>query len=326
MLIRTYKGLCRYLETCGLDNFNILDMFCKAYSVLNNDKYKNIMVSVSGADSDILIDLCSKVSNKPYKIKYVWFDTGIEYKATKNHLVFLEKKYNINIIRIKAKTPVPLGVKKYGLPFKSKRISGYIERLLKHNFLFEDLPFEVLYSRYPNCKSVLRWWCNQYDSITLNIDYTRGLKKFLVENPPSFSISDKCCKGAKKDVSKSFIKEAKIDLSIIGIRKAEGGVRGSAYKSCFDSGDTLDTYRPLFWLSDSDRKYYEDLFKVVHSECYTKYGLKRTGCCGCPYGQNFEKELEILQEYEPNLYKAVNHIFGKSYDLTRKFLEYRKVK
>lgn len=66
------------------------------------------------------------------------------------------------------------------------------------------------------------------------------------------------------------------------------------------------------------------MFNIVHSDCYTKYGLKRTGCCGCPYGKNFEKELKIIQQYEPNLYSAVNKIFGQSYEYTRNFLEYRK--
>ena len=37
-----------FLESKGCTNFTIIDMFTKAYSVLNNPKYKNIMVSISG--------------------------------------------------------------------------------------------------------------------------------------------------------------------------------------------------------------------------------------------------------------------------------------
>lgn len=51
---------------------------------------------------------------------------------------------------------------------------------------------------------------------------------------------------------------------------------------------------------------------------------KRTGCAGCPFGKDFENELKIIEEYEPKLYKAVNNIFGESYEYTRKFLEFRK--
>lgn len=321
------KELNNYLELISSNNVNVFDMFCKANSVINNEKYKNVMVAVSGgSDSDILIDLCTKVSNNLEMIKFVWFDTGIEYQATKNHLYFLEEKYNIKIDRVKAITPVPLGVKNYGLPFKSKKISDYIGRLVKHGFKFEDLPFQDLYTKYPKCKSALRWWTNDYDCHMLNIDYTRGLKEFLIENPPTFLISDKCCKGAKKDVSKAYIKDNNIDLVITGVRRAEGGVRSVAYKSCFDNGSSLDNYRPVFWLTDTDKQFYKDTFNIVNSDCYTEYGLKRTGCCGCPYGKNFEKELKIIRLYEPNLYNAVNNIFGQSYEYTRKFLEYRKRK
>lgn len=319
---KTCKGLMNFLESKGCTNFTIIDMFTKAYSVLNNPKYKNIMVSISGGvDSDVMLDVCSKVTSKP--IQYVWFDTGIEYTATKEHLVYLEDKYNIHIISEKAEIPVPLGVKKFGLPFKSKKISDFLSRLIKHNFKFQDLPFEQLILEYPNCRSTLRWWCNCYEHLPLNINYTRGLKEFLIKNPPKFAISDKCCKGAKKDVSKRYLKLHNIELSIIGVRRSEGGVRSIAYKDCFSYGDSVDNYRPLFWLSDSDKKEYEELFDIKHSKCYSEYGLKRTGCCGCPFGRDFEKELGVLEKFEPRLFNAVNSIFKESYDYTRKFLESR---
>ena len=79
-------------------NLIISDAFTKADSVLNHRDYKNIACSVSGgADSDIMIDICEKI--KPHGIHYVWFDTGIEYQATKEHLKYLENHYNITIER-----------------------------------------------------------------------------------------------------------------------------------------------------------------------------------------------------------------------------------
>ncbi|MBQ1751374.1 MAG: hypothetical protein IIZ90_05070, partial [Bacteroidales bacterium] len=38
--------------------------------------------------------------------------------------------------------------------------------------------------------------------------------------------------------------------------------------------------------------------------CYTEYGMRRTGCVGCPYSPKISEELEIIQKYEPKLYKA----------------------
>lgn len=59
-----------------------------------------------------------------------------------------------------------------------------------------------------------------------------------------------------------------------------------------------------------------------HSRCYREYGLKRTGCAGCPYGRNFEDELAAMQQYEPQLFKAVNFVFKDSYEYTRKYRKF----
>ena len=37
-----------------------------------------------------------------------------------------------------------------------------------------------------------------------------------------------------------------------------------------------------------------------------------------------EDELKIISQYEPKLYKAVNYIFGDSYEYTREYREFRK--
>ena len=91
---------------CAQDNHVIFESFLKANKILNNSGYQNIVVSVSGgADSDIMIDICEKVEAK---VRYVFFNTGIEYQATLEHLDYLEDKYGIEIERIRSKCPVPL--------------------------------------------------------------------------------------------------------------------------------------------------------------------------------------------------------------------------
>ena len=81
------------------NNLIISDAFTKADSIINNPKYINIICSISGgADSDIMLDLIYKV-DKDKKVRYVWFDTGLEYKATKEHLKYLESRYGIEIRR-----------------------------------------------------------------------------------------------------------------------------------------------------------------------------------------------------------------------------------
>lgn len=50
--------------------------------------------------------------------------------------------------------------------------------------------------------------------------------------------------------------------------------------------------------------------------------MKRGGCACCPFGRDFEQELEAAKKYEPKLYKAANLIFGDSYDYTRKYKDF----
>lgn len=309
---------------------NIQTMFTRMYGKIHgydeNPLFKNIMVSVSGgSDSDVMLDAIERVKYPHSKLTYVFFDTGIEFKATIEHLDFLEEKYGIKIQRVKAVIPSVVGVRKYGIPFLSKQISNYIQRLQKHGFKWEDDSFEVLYARYPKCKAALRWWCNEWgENSKLNISNRRYLREFMHENPPDFLISDKCCECAKKRTAHKVEKELKPDLAIVGVRKAEGGARSTAYTSCFTEAldGEIAQFRPIFWLLNEDKAQYENAFEVQHSDCYTKYGLHRTGCACCPFGRDFEKELKAAKEYEPNLYKLAISLFGKSYEYTRKYLEY----
>ena len=85
-----------------------------------------------------------------------------------------------------------------------------------------------------------------------------------------------------------------------------------------------DNYRPIFWFKDEDKIQYSKLFNVINSKCYSKYGLKRTGCCGCPYGKDCNFELSVLEKHEPKLYKAVNNVFKDSYEYTKKYYEFRR--
>ena len=314
------------IADCPKDSI-IGDNLIRAYSKINNAKYQKIVCSVSGgADSDIVVDICTKMDNNK-KITYVWFDTGLEYNATKEHLKYLEEKYGIDIKVEKALKPIPTSCKKYGQPFISKNVSEMISRLQKHKFNWEDRPFEELYKEYPNCKSALEWWCNKKKSKKMCISQNKWLKEFLIENPPKIKISNKCCTYAKKGLAHKIVQEGLYDLEITGIRKAEGGIRSTAYKSCFDqSYENCDRYRPIFWYLNDTKVVYQDYYEVIHSKCYTEYGLKRTGCAGCPFGRDFEFELDAIQQHEPNLYNAVNNIFGESYEYTRQYKTFYKAR
>ena len=123
----------------------------------------------------------------------------------------------------------------------------------------------------------------------------------------------------------NFAKKNRIDVFIVGVRKSEGGIRSASYSNCFSdhsANNKLSQYRPLFWFKDEDKIAYESIFDIKHSDCYEVYGLKRTGCVGCPYGRKLEEELAIVEKYEPRLLKAINNIFKDSYEYTRRYHEF----
>ena len=287
-----------------------------------------ITCSISGgSDSDILLDICHHIYQGNL-IKYVFFDTGIEMQATKDHLDFLENKYQIQIERVKAKVPVPLGIKKYGVPFLAKKQSDYISRLQKHNFDWSLDSFDNLYGRFPKCKTALMWWCNEYpDTSYWNISRQKYLRDYMAEFPPSFPISDKCCNGAKKDTAEQVVKLYSPELQIIGIRKMEGGARSTAHANCFEPDNKHGPqHYPLFFFSDEDKQAYNSTYGVTNSIAYTEYGCKRTGCAGCPFNSKFEQELDMLKEFEPKLYLAANNIFKDGYSYIRGYRNYKENK
>lgn len=307
-------------------NATVLDNFVKAYSIINKPQYKTIFCLISGgSDSDVMMDIIYKVDvNK--KVTYVWFDTGLEYEATKRHIEYLEKKYDVKIMRERAIKPIPLTCKECGQPFISKYVSELLYRLQKKDFDFKDYNYDYMLDNYG--KVLASWWCNKHESNRFNIVRNLYLKEFLIDNPPAFKISNKCCYYAKKNVSKKLIKKYNVDLAVLGIRKAEGGIRATAYENCFSEElHGAAQYRPLWWYNNGDKKDYEDYCGIVHSDCYNVYGFPRTGCCCCPYGWVHHKllhELEQTKKYEPKLYKAVNTVFKDSYEYTRQYLQFRK--
>ena len=308
----------------------ISDAFWKHYKKFRGinggvGEYERIMVSISGgSDSDVLIDMIERIGYEPGIVHYVFFNTGIEFQATKDHIKELEEKYGVEIEERRAKMPTAIACHKYGQPFLSKRISDYASRLQKHGFQWEDEPFETLKEKYHDCESALKWWCNAYeDGSKLNIKRRKYLKEFMTAYLPNFAISSMCCQKAKKDTAHDFEKEFVPDLNVQGIRKDEGGSRSITYKNCFDDISCgCSRLRPLFWFSDMDKQKYCATFDVEHSRCYTQYGMKRGGCACCPFGRDFEQELEAAKKYEPKLYKAANLIFGDSYDYTRKYKDF----
>lgn len=301
-----------------------------------------------GADSDILIDMIEearKILPSLPPVKYVFFNTGLEMKATKDHVKEIAKKYGVEIETVRPKVNIVLATRRYGLPFVSKIMSYGLDEWQK-----KSIPLSVadeyekaddkaakrqeLRERYPKCESVINFLCccnskgEPRPDIQLVINSSKYMRDFIGERPPDFKISAKCCEYCKKQVAHNVQKD--YEMIITGERRDEGGMRsvprsGDANKTmCFtETAGHQFRLRPLYYVSDKDKEWYKQAHDIRYSDAYEVYGLKRTGCCGCPISYRAVDDLEIIRPYEPNLVKAAWNVFGPSYLYRQKYIEYK---
>lgn len=354
------RGMMDVFETLPA-NDTVITNASKCWSKINSRLYESgrICCSISGgSDSDIVLDLLRRC-DPDRKVFYFFIDTRLESKYTKEHIDYLQLKYQVKIHRFKAKTPIPLAVRKEGIPFLSKQVSEFLMRLQKYGFEYDDTDdLEALCEKYCNkldersaeeielgirdngkykkigsgwykgCVSALEWWCNkksETDDSMFNINHNTWLKEFLIEEGGvPFRVANKCCKLSKKDTIKEVTEALNPQLSIQGVRKSEGGVRAAAYKSCFNdaSSHPYDEYRPVFWYLDADKKEYDKYCGINHSKLYDY--LPRTGCLGCPFGQDINAELNYASLCEPQMYKAMRFVFGPAYAFTMRYRAFQK--
>lgn len=312
-------------------------------------EHPNAICSYSGgSDSDIMIDVIEQtrmIFGIP-PIKYVFFNTGLEMQATKDHVKEVERKYGIEIEECRPKINIVNATRTYGIPFVSKIMSAGLSEWQK-----KCIPLSIadeyaqaedktekrkeLKERYPNCESVINFLCccnsagEPRPNIQLVINSSKYMKDFINENPPDFKISAKCCDYCKKQVAHRVQKE--YDMIITGERRDEGGMRSVPRKDntalCFtETSSGQYRLRPLYYVSDKDKAWYKDYYGIKYSAAYEVYGLTRTGCCGCPISYKAVDDLEKIRKYEPNVVKAAWNIFGKSYEYRMKYNEYKRIR
>lgn len=299
-----------------------------------------------GADSDIMIDLIERTreafpSLPP--VKYAFFNTGLEMKATKDHVKATAEKYGVEIKEYRPKVGIVQATRKYGVPFVSKIMSAGLSEWQK-----KGIPLSIaqeyeqaedkaakraeLKERYPKCESVINFLCccnsagEPRPNIQLVINSSKYMRDFIGEYPPDFQISAKCCDYCKKQVAHSVQKD--YDMIITGERRDEGGMRSVPRKDCTtmcftETSDGQFRLRPLYYVTDADKAWYKERYGIRYSDAYEVYGLTRTGCCGCPISYKAVDDLEKIRPYEPNVVKAAWNIFGKSYEYRAKYNTYK---
>lgn len=351
----TYKSRV-YTERPAYADFDAPAKFQAIQSIIARRllEHPNAICSYSGgSDSDILIDVIQRARLMLFHpeagcavppIKYVFFNTGLEMKAIKDHVKATAEKYGVEIEEYRPKVNIVTASKTYGIPFVSKIMSAGLSEWQK-----KGVPLSIaeeyeqaedkagkraeLRERYPKCESVINFLCccnsagEPRPNIQLVINSSKYMRDFIGECPPDFKISAKCCDYCKKQVAHRVQKS--YEMIITGERRAEGGMRSVPRKDnstlCFGETSTGQyRLRPLYYVTDADKAWYKDYYGIRYSDAYEVYGLTRTGCCGCPISHKAVDDLEKIRPYEPNLVKAAWNIFGKSYEYREKYNKYKK--
>lgn len=309
-------------------------------------EHPNAICSYSGgSDSDLMLDLIERVRkmHKLPPVHYAFFNTGLEMKATKDHVKRQAEKYGVEIKEYRPKVNIVTASRKYGIPFVSKIMSAGLNGWQK-----KKIPLSIadeydqaedkaakraeLKERYPGCESTINFLCccnskgEPRPNIQLVINSSKYMRDFIAECPPDFIVSADCCTYCKKNLAHEVQKA--FDMIITGERRDEGGMRSVPRQDntslCFtETGSGQYRLRPLYYVSDADKAWYKVHYGIRYSDAYEVYGLTRTGCCGCPISYKAVDDLEKIRPFEPVLVKAAWNVFGDSYRYRQMYNMYK---
>lgn len=261
-----------------------------------------IYLSFSGGKDSTVLGELIKMAELPTDIPFVFCDTGIEMEAIRN---FVKEFDYPNIVTVKPKKPFPLILKEDGKPVCSKMKSQFLGRYQVYLKDGRD-PMGIQMTRQlisgeaenGNIKKGFR------------SNNALALKHFNLLWPDlEYKISSKCCDFLKKEPFQRYAKENDMSGVFMGVRNQEGGARSMVYRECVQirikRGREEVTSFPIIDWTDENIEEFINYFGIKVSIAYTKYGLDRTGCAGCPFGKILDVELKALYDHEPQKYKGM---------------------
>lgn len=246
------------------------------FAKIDTSKY---CLSYSGGRDSHFVYWFIKNILKDDKIKIVSVNTLMEHSQ-----ILKRMKNNADIVLIPDKRPMEIK-KDYGIPCFTKKQDEYIKR----------------YQNGSRAKSTLEF----VNGDTKSMFKLNKKAKLLLLSGKLHKVSNLCCKYLKKDPLIKFQKKTGLK-PIICMRASEGLTR-MKMKSCFNKNGS---FTPIWDLSDDLLKKIELKYNIEVPEIYNY--VNRTGCFGCPYGRNIEKELNLISDAQK---KFVCEYFKESYEV-----------
>ena len=280
---------------------DILGKIKKVISEYGEDKF---YVSFSGGKDSTILSWLIDEALPDNNIPRVYADTGIELEMIRQ-FVLNKKTKDKRIEILKPVTPIKKMLEKEGYPFKSKMHSGILDK----------------YQRNGKITGVLQYLGERPDKKPWSSQNSCPQKlKYQFSEDFKIRVSENCCKYLKKNPIKKYSKENKKLYAIVGIMKAEGGQRKNATCMVIKK-DKLESFHPLVNATKEWEDWLIEKYNIEICDIYKEpYNFTRTGCKGCPFAKDLEKELDILEKYFPNERRQCENIWKPIYD------EYRRIR
>lgn len=284
------------------NEFLLIDRINAIRDTINKYGEDTFCISFSGGKDSMVVSKLVDLALPNNKIPRVYANTGIEYQMMVDFVKKLQKE-DERIVIIAPKVNIKKTLEDYGYPFKSKQHSFYVRVYQRHGMDSKAVNFYLKNTggRY-DCPEKLRY------------QFTEEFKQRL-------KINDSCCKYMKEKPLDDYKKEHKKPNQILGLMRAEGGRRKDA--NCITLIGKKVSFHPLAKVSKEWEEWFiKDQELELCPLYYPPYNFDRTGCKGCPFSQNIQDQLEIMEKYFPNERKQCEIIWKPIYEEYRR-LNYR---
>lgn len=262
------------------------------------DLENNSYISFSGGKDSTVVSALIDMALPNNTIPRVYINTGIEYQSIVDY-VGEKVKSDRRIHILKPTQNIKQILEENGYPFKSKEHSLYLS-------VFQNSGYTKSVTKYLN-RQDSRFACPEK-------------LKYQFSDSFNISVSNKCCYKLKKEPAEKWRKENGKEITITGMRSAEGGLRASL-KGCaiFDEGK-LKKFHPLqpiedWWVNEFIKRNEIQLCELY----YPPFNFERTGCKGCPYSTNLKEQLDVMSVLLPSEKKQCEYIWKPIYQ------EYRRI-
>lgn len=288
-----------------MDNeFILFDRVEKIKSIVSKYGETNFFVSFSGGKDSTVLSWLIDYALPNNKIPRVYADTGIELNMIRD-FVYEKTKNDSRFHIIKPTNNIKETLELYGYPFKSKMHSAFVKKYQTKGMDYKSV----------------RAYTRKENTLAGTPMFRPCPQKLLYQFTDDFNIkiSDACCLKMKEEPIQKWAKDNKKKYSIIGIMREEGGRRFNA--QCLKMvGKNLKNFQPLVVVTKEWEEWLISTYSIVICDIYKPpYNFVRTGCKGCPFAQNLQDELDILEKYFPTERKQCEYIWKPIYD------EYRRI-